>query len=184
MSPAHDKLRIQILGQSLKGKALKHFTNEAEMAQHAMRTLDFKEMILSLQDRYYRNAMVLVAANKFERLTQGTRDVQGLADELRLQANRMAEMPSDYTIRRRFIQALKPEISKWILRNGRNPENLHLAELIEAARNYKDTEEYEHTMQGSTASRLLITKKVATPSSAHNRVNSNKIKMTTGRPTF
>jgi hypothetical protein len=70
----HDKLRIQILGQTLKGKALKQFTNESEMAQRAMRTLDFKDIILNLQDRFYRNATVLVTANKFEKLVQGTKD--------------------------------------------------------------------------------------------------------------
>jgi hypothetical protein len=54
-SSTHDKLWIQILGQMLKGKALKQFTNESEMAQRALRTLDFKDIILNLQDRFYRN---------------------------------------------------------------------------------------------------------------------------------
>jgi hypothetical protein len=109
------------------------------------------------------------------------KDVQGLADELQLQANQMAEPPSDYAVQRQFIQALKPEVSRWILRNGRNPENSQLAELVDAARNYEDSEEYKHTMQGHSTPRVTMAKKVAMQPTVHNRVNSNRLQ---GKPTF
>ena len=45
----------------------------------------------------------------------------------------MVEAPTDYSIARHFIDALKPEISKEVISRGHNPENSKFDMLITAA---------------------------------------------------
>ncbi|HEY6411557.1 MAG TPA: zinc finger CCHC domain-containing protein, partial [Ktedonobacteraceae bacterium] len=155
-TPDMDEVRCQVLGQAVKGK-VSSFLQRYQDEQEARRLpMDFKSVILAIQDRFLYRSTALDAAQKYETLSQGTRDVQTLADDLRRFAERMAEPPSSYSIRRRFVQALKPGIAQWMLRLGASPETHSLNKLVAFARNIEESDQYARTFQGITAPKAPV----------------------------
>jgi hypothetical protein len=104
-------------------------------------------MILAMKERFLHRATALEAAQKFENVTQGSRDTQALIEELRKYAARMAEPPSDYQMKRRFMYAMRKDISSWVISMGHNPETSTLEELMEAARHHEDSLWYQRGFQ-------------------------------------
>ncbi|HEY6411561.1 MAG TPA: hypothetical protein VIY29_29235, partial [Ktedonobacteraceae bacterium] len=77
-----DEVRCQVLGQAVKGK-VSSFLQRYQDEQEARRLpMDFKSVILAIQDRFLYRSTALDTAQKYETLSQGTRDVQTLADDL------------------------------------------------------------------------------------------------------
>jgi hypothetical protein len=67
-----DRIRLQVLGQQLKGKASLYFQQRTEEASSACLSWSFKIAIRKLRDRFLYKATVLKAAFKFENLMQGS----------------------------------------------------------------------------------------------------------------
>jgi hypothetical protein len=142
-----DLLRVQILSQTLKGRASVFYQNRLEEACEASKNITFREMVLELQERFLHKATALEAAQKFENVTQGSRDTQALMEELRKYAARMVEPPSDYQMKRRFMYAMRKDISSWVISMGHNPERSTLRELIETARYHEESQLYQRGFQ-------------------------------------
>jgi hypothetical protein len=73
--------------------------------------------------------------------------MQALIEELRKYAAQMAEPPSDYQIKQRFMYAMRKDISFWVISMGHNPETSMLEELMEAARHHEDSLWYQRGFQ-------------------------------------
>jgi hypothetical protein len=94
-----DLMRVQLLCQTLKGRALSFYQTSLEEAREIGNTTSFRGTIIALRERFLHRATAVDAAQKFENVTQGSRDTQALIEELRKYAARMVEQPSDYQMK-------------------------------------------------------------------------------------
>ena len=144
-----DEVRCQVLGQSVKGKAASFLQRHQDKMDARGRTMTFDAAIRAIRDRFLYRSTALDAAHKYETVSQGTRDVQTLADDLRRYAEQMTEPPALYSQRRRFMQALKPGIAQWMLRLGASPETHSWNDLVSFARSVEESDQYARTFQGT-----------------------------------
>jgi hypothetical protein len=54
----------------------------------------------------------------------------------------MAEPPSEYQLKRRFMQALRSDIATWVIQTGHSPESSDLTTLVMIARSHEESELY------------------------------------------
>jgi hypothetical protein len=151
-----DEVRCQVLGQAVAGKASSFLQRYQDERDAQGRSVTFKASVRAIRDRFLYRSTALDAAQKYESLTQGTRDVQTLADDLRRYAERMAEPPAPYGIRRRFMQALKPSVAQWALRLGVSPETNTLDEIVTLARNIEESDQYARMFQGTVVPKAPV----------------------------
>jgi hypothetical protein len=116
LNKGQDCTHLEILGQALKEKAHTYFRERMGQFLERGETWDFREAILDLRDRYLYKSTPFTAAQKFNTIKQGNRDMQALYDDLTMQAACMIEYPSDYQFRLRFMLALHPEILEYIIK--------------------------------------------------------------------
>lgn len=138
-----NEARINILSQALKGKAVSYFRQRMDDHRDNGTEWDFRDAILDIKDRFLHKSTALSAANKFEQMTQGGRDVQSLLEDLRSESHRMVERPTDYAFRKRFLEALKPEVARHVILQGNNAESSDLMTLVHAANDYEESTHYE-----------------------------------------
>jgi hypothetical protein len=146
-SPEIDRVRLQILRQQLKGRASSYFQQRSEESVNDRRPWTFVIAIRKIRDRFLYKSTALDAAFKFENLTQGSRDVETLADDLKRYAERMTEPPAPYQVRRRLMQALKSDIAKWLISNQVTPESHSLDGIVAAAKAVEESERYNRGFQ-------------------------------------
>jgi hypothetical protein len=138
-----DKLRVKLLQQSLTGKAAAFYRQRSEQMLIQGKPWSFRDVIMGLCKRFLHKATALDAVTKYEKLSQGTKDVQEIADELEELISRMPEPPSGYDIRRKFMSILRSDIAKWLLRAGHNPESSSIEDLIIVAKDYEESVKYQ-----------------------------------------
>jgi hypothetical protein len=99
--PEMNIVRVQLLSQSLDGKAITYYHHQIDDYWYSNKYWDFQDAILDLRDRFLHKSTALTAVHKFDSLNQGNKDVRGLFEALQNEANRMIEPPGDYTFRKR-----------------------------------------------------------------------------------
>jgi hypothetical protein len=156
LNEGQDRTHLEILGQALKEKAHTYFRERMGQFLERGETWDFREAILDLRDRYLYKSTPFTAAQKFNTIKQGNRDMQALYDDLTMQAARMIEYPSDYQFRLRFMLVLRPEILEYIIKTHCiSVESSTIAEIRMAVMTSSD-----HRNMGSSwqPSRAVITR--------------------------
>ena len=143
LNEGQDRTRLEILGQALAGKAHTYFRERFGSFLERGETWDFREAVLDLRERYLYKSTPFAAAQRFESIKQGNRDTQALYDDLTTQAARMIEYPSDYQFRLRFMLALRPEITEYIIKSHRiSAERSSISEIRAACDDYERAIEY------------------------------------------
>jgi tRNA(Glu) U13 pseudouridine synthase TruD len=82
---------------------------------------------------------------------QGTKTVQELMNELTKYAARMIQQPDDYTLRRRFVSALRETLRNEVLKKGYNAETSSLDTLCDTARMIEEASQYNQGMRRAEA---------------------------------
>ena len=141
LKPEADLFRVKFLGQILKGKALKWYQHMIN--SNADRSWKFEETMVALKWYFIRDASSRDATMKFDCLSQKGQSVTELKKDLERLSQQMIQTPSDYDMARRFLSALKPEISTKVVRHGYNPENSNLNAIFEAAKFIEEAHFYE-----------------------------------------
>ena len=83
------------------------------------------------------------ASNKFNSIKQGQKTVQELIQELTKYAARMVQYPDDYSFRRQLIATLRPSLQKEVLRRGITAEFSSMQDILEKAKDIKDSSHYD-----------------------------------------
>ena len=138
LNEVQDRACLEILGQALKEGAHLYFQEWHQKIQEQGEVWGFWEAILDLCDRYLYKNTPFIAACKFETITQGSRDVQALYDDLTTQAACMIEHPSDYHFQLRFMLTLHPEVSEYIIKtHSMSVEQSTLTQIHSACEDFK-----------------------------------------------
>ena len=84
---------------------------------------------------------------EFNATRQGNGTVQDLLIKLDKLAARMVEPPSSYTLRVRFVEALREPLKQEVLRRGRSTEFSKMSELMLATEQEEDASWYDQVLQ-------------------------------------
>ena len=142
MKPEADNIRLRTMGCILKGKALKWYQHTINYGVGEQWT--FEEAMVGLKRYFVKDASSRDAALKFDSLQQKNRTVTELRRDLEYLGMQMVEAPTDYAMKRRFMDALKPEISNEVITRGNNPEKSDLDTLVAAALYIEDAVLYKY----------------------------------------
>ncbi|KIJ24632.1 hypothetical protein M422DRAFT_274534, partial [Sphaerobolus stellatus SS14] len=112
LGPRASKIQLQLLGQCLTDEAQEWFYRQ----KWFMPTLSLNKVAVG-----------------YDHLMQGSMNVQQLHQQLTKLAKQMVELPDVYSYRRRFMNALKPNIREEVLGKGFTPEFSKIDELVEQA---------------------------------------------------
>ena len=176
LNEGQDRTRLEILGQALKGKAHTYFRERMGQFLEQGVNWDFREAVLDLKDCYLYKSTPFTAAQQFNTIKQGSRDMQALYDDLTTQAAHMIEYPSDYQFRFQFMLALCPEIMDHIIKTHRiSAEESTIAEIRAACEDFERSQEYGKKLSAlqsrNNASHTSTNSKSSQPSnsSSHRR---------------
>ena len=86
------------------------------------------------------------ASNKFDMVSQGTKTVQEVLNDLKKYAMRMIHPPDIYTFRKWFVSALCDSLCNEVLKKGYNTEFSTIDQLYETARMIEEASCYNHRM--------------------------------------
>lgn len=168
-----DGQRVILLGDMLKGEALKWYKSEVRSPERLQRHWTFLEVIYALQDRFVHQATAQQASQRFDdvRFSSST-GVAGLANELLKFAARMVERPDNYSLRKKFQKELPNAIVVPLLRNQKvNAENSTFHRMVKEAleiENANKALEYHQRKQELTSSR---TTKASQPTTTTRQVS-------------
>lgn len=135
--------RLHILTIALKERALSFHRGKREEYEDRGRTYDFRHAIFDLRDRFLHRHSALTAQARYKAMTQGSKSVQALYEDLLDEADRLVEFPSRYELRMRFVQALRKDIRTEVHKRGLRAEDMPLKTLLAAACDIEESEAYE-----------------------------------------
>ncbi|KAF8703041.1 hypothetical protein AX14_014253 [Amanita brunnescens Koide BX004] len=141
MKPEMDAHRVSLLGSALKDRALRWYQHTIHLNADGEWT--FELAMIELKRYFVKDVSSRDAATRFDRLTQKNRTVTELKKDLERLSQQMIQTPSDYDMSRRFLNALKPEISGTVVRYGINSENSDIDALFEMAKSVEQGMFYE-----------------------------------------
>ena len=149
ISSEMNRIRITILSQMLNGRALDYYRERLSQFRMA-EEWDFSVAILEIRKRFVRQSTAMDSFRKYNTMTQGSRDVQTLMEELMAEARKIpGGGPSPFFIRSRFMEALRRDIAAHIIERGLRPETHNLKEIVRAAMNYEESLLYSRRYMSS-----------------------------------
>ena len=87
------------------------------------------------------------ASNKFDMVSQGTKTVQEVLNNLKKYAAWMIHLPDIYMFHKRFILALCDSLHNEVLKKGYNSKFSTINQLYETAHMIKEASRYNHGMR-------------------------------------
>jgi Zinc knuckle len=143
LESSQNSLRLNILSLTLKERALSFFKGRQDEHIISAKAYDFRHAILDLRDRFLHRHTALVAQSKYRAMTQGSKSVQTLFEDLMEEADRLVCFPSSYELKLRFIEALRKEIRVEIHKRGYYAEDVTIETLLDVACQIEESEAYE-----------------------------------------
>ena len=139
----YTETQVQFLGMRLKGNASEWFTRNVEHPDRPIRDGSLESVIKALQKQFLNSLTHRQASNKFNTIEQGQKTVQELIQELTKYATRMVQYLDDYSFRRWLIATLRPSLQKEVLRRGITAEFSSMQDILEKAKDIKDSSHYD-----------------------------------------
>ena len=99
-----------------------------------------------LQRRFLHTLTHHHASNKFDMVSQGTKTIQEVQNDLKKFAMRMIHLPDVYTFRKWFVSALCDLLCNEVLKKGYNAEFSTIDQLYETAHMIEEASQYNHRM--------------------------------------
>ena len=87
------------------------------------------------------------ASNKFDTVSQGTKIVQEVLNDLKKYATWMIHLPDIYTFHKRFVLALRDSLRNEVLIKGYNAEFSTINQLYKTAHMIEEASCYNHRMR-------------------------------------
>ena len=104
-------------------------------------------VVQGLQRRFLHTLTHHHASNKFDRVSQGTKIVQEVLNDLKKYAAWMIHPPRMYTFRKWFVSALHDSLRNEVLKKGYNAEFSTIDQLYETAHMIEETSHYNYRMR-------------------------------------
>ncbi|KIJ32189.1 hypothetical protein M422DRAFT_265984 [Sphaerobolus stellatus SS14] len=118
---------------NLLGPPVEWFYQQVEQFDREIKHWDLESVMMGLQKWFMPTLSLNKVAVNSNHIMQGSMTMQQLHQELTKLAKQMIELPDAYSYRRRFMDALKPDIRDQVLKKGFTAEFSKIDELIEQA---------------------------------------------------
>ena len=99
-----------------------------------------------LQRRFLHTLTHYHVSNKYDTVSQGTKTVQEVLNDLKKYAAWMIHLPNIYTFCKQFISALCDSLCNEVLKKGYNAEFSTIDQLYETAHMIEEASHYNHGM--------------------------------------
>ncbi|KIJ31309.1 hypothetical protein M422DRAFT_267120 [Sphaerobolus stellatus SS14] len=170
-------VQLQFLGQCLTDEAQEWFYRKVEWFDQEIKHWDLESVIMGLQKWF----MLTLSMNKvvvnYDTIMQGSMTMQQLHQELTKLAKQMIELPDVYSYRRRFMNALKPDIRDQVLKKGFTPEFSSIDELVDEAVMFDNAKCYTSGYNSNHGSSYLNKAATAETSHTQHTTTQNKSSM-------
>ena len=100
----------------------------------------------SLQRRFLHTFTHHHASNKFDTVSQGTKTVQEVLNDLKKYAVWMIHLPNVYMFCKQFVLALRDSLCNEVLKKNYNAEFSTIDQLYETAHMIEEASHYNHGM--------------------------------------
>lgn len=130
-----DQERIIVLGDLLSKQALQWYNSEVRAPERKRKRWTLLDVVYALQERFVHKATAQLASERYERVRfSAATGVAGLSNEIMKHADRMVQPPDAYSLRKKFMGALPPNIATHlILVYKLTAENATYASLLKGA---------------------------------------------------
>ena len=139
-------MQVNYLGTRLTGKAQEWFYRNVEQFDHQVREWTLETVAQGLQRRFLHTLTHHHESNKFDTVSQGTKTVQEVLNDLKKYATWMIHLPDVCTFHKRFVSALHDSLCNEVLKKGYNAEFSTIDQLHETACMIEEASHYNHRM--------------------------------------
>ena len=127
-------MQVDYLGTHLTGEVQEWFYRNVEWYDHQVCNWTLETVVQGLQRRFLHTLTHHRMSNKFDMVSQGTKTVQEVLNNLKEYAAWMIHPPNIYTFCKQFISALHDPLHNEVLKKGYNAEFSTIDQLYETAR--------------------------------------------------
>ena len=149
------KMQVDYLGTCLTGEAQEWFYRNVFDRQ--VREWTLETVAQGLQGRFLHTLTHHHASNKFDIMSQGTKTIQEVLNDLKKYAAWMIHPPDMYTFHKRFILALHDSLCNEVLKKGYNAEFSTINQLYETAHMIEEASCYNHGMRCTENVHIAVT---------------------------
>ena len=125
-------MQVNYLGTRLTGEAQEWFYRNVEQFDCQICEWTLEMVVQGLQRRFLHTLTHHHASNKFDMVSQGTKTIQEVLNDLQKYATRMIHPPV-YTFCKQFISALHDLLCNEVLKKGYNAEFSTIEQLYKTA---------------------------------------------------
>ena len=140
-------MQVDYLGTCLTGEAQKWFYRNVEQFDHQVHEWTLEMVAQGLQRRFLHTLTHHHMSNKFDMVSQGTKTVQEVLNDLKKYAVWMIHPPNIYTFCKQFVSTLHDLLHNEVLKKGYNTKFSTIDQLYETACMIEEVSHYYHGMQ-------------------------------------
>ncbi|KIJ38340.1 hypothetical protein M422DRAFT_258990 [Sphaerobolus stellatus SS14] len=164
------------LGRCLTDEAQEWFYWQVEQFDREIKHWDLASIIMGLQKWFIPTLSLNIVAANYDSIMQGSMIVQQLHQEQSKLAKQIIELLDAYSYRRRFMSALKPDISEQVLKKGFTPKFSSIDELIDEAVRFDNAKHYTSGYNSNHGSSCLHKAVMVEHSRAQHTTTQNESK--------
>ena len=127
-------MQVNYLGTCLTGKVQEWFYRNVEQFDRQVHEWTLEMVVLGLQRKFLHTLTHHHTSNKFDTVSQGTKTIQEVLNDLKKYAAWMIHPPDVYTFHKQFVSALRDSLRNEVLKKGYNAEFSTIDQLYETAR--------------------------------------------------
>ena len=143
-------MQVDYLGTRLTGDAQEWFYILVEPFDGQVHEWTLEMVVQGLQKRFLHTLTHHHMSKKFDMVSQGTKTVQEVLNDLKKYAAWMIHPPDVYTFHKRFMSTLCDLLCNELLKKGYNAEFSTINQLYETARMIKEASCYNHGMRSES----------------------------------
>ena len=140
------EMQVDYLGTRLTGEVQEWFYRNVEQFNHQVCEWTLETVAQGLQRRFLHTLTHHHVSNKFDTVSQGTKTVQEVLNDLKKYAMWMIHLPNVYTFCKQFILALCDLLCNEVLKKGYNAIFSTINQLYETACMIEEASRYNHGM--------------------------------------
>ena len=139
-------MQVNYLGTHLTGKAQEWFYRNVEWFDHQLCDWTLEMAVQGLQRRFLHTLTHHHVSNKFDMVSQGTKTIQEVLNDLKKYATWMIHPSDMYTFCKWFVSALHDSLCNEVLKKSYNAEFSTIDQLYETAHMIEEASRYNHRM--------------------------------------
>ena len=140
------EMQVDYLGTCLAGKVQEWFYRNVEQFNLQVCEWTLETVAQGLQRRFLHTLTHHHTSNKFDMVSQGTKTVQEVLNDLKKYAAQMIHLPDIYMFCKQFISALHDSLCNEVLKKGYNAEFSTIDQLYETSHMIEEASHHNHGM--------------------------------------